>query len=273
MIYGLDLFTGGCGLTIALQDYVVPVAYCERDPHMVTWLLDAQREGKIPCAPVCTDVREIRGSMCAGVDVIIGGFPCQDVSVAGAQRGLDGERTGLFFEVVRIAKETSAPFIFLENVPGISKHIPAVRASLEEIGYDCRDGFISAADVGAPHKRERWFLLAHTNSADGWNERQKEVPSDWQMDQRKAFAEHNGGAGPMANTKRPRLERSTWSEPRSRWVLRCAESWATEPDVGRVANGVPFRVDRIKCLGNAVVPLQAKTAFETLLGKIGMRQA
>src|SRR5690606_467020 len=168
MLYGLDLFTGIGGLTLALQDWVTPIAYCEREPYVVAWLLESQRIGKIPTAPICTDIRELRGDMCRGVDIIYGGFPCQDVSVAGARKGLDGERTGLFWEVVRLTEEINPEFIFLENVQGISKHIPVIRDAFEKLGYSCRDGFLSAADIGANHKRERWFFVAHSISNRRW---------------------------------------------------------------------------------------------------------
>jgi DNA (cytosine-5)-methyltransferase 1 len=98
------------------------------------------------------------------IDIIFGGFPCQDISVAGLGKGLEGDRSGLFFEIVRLARECEPRFIFLENVPAIrTRGGERVVKELASIGYDCRWTTLSAAAVGAPHKRERWFLLAHAN--------------------------------------------------------------------------------------------------------------
>src|SRR5690606_17491199 len=95
--------------------------------------------------------------------IIYGGFPCQDINVAGRGKGLEGERSGLFFEIMRLAKEIQPKFLFLENVPAITRRggwecVHAISA----LGYDCRWCVISAASVGALHKRERWFLLANS---------------------------------------------------------------------------------------------------------------
>jgi site-specific DNA-cytosine methylase len=94
--------------------------------------------------------------------IIYGGFPCQDLSCAGNGKGLAGERSGLFFEILRLARETNPRFIFLENVPAIrTRGAATVVKELASLRYDCRWGLLSAYDVGAPHKRERWFLLAN----------------------------------------------------------------------------------------------------------------
>lgn len=94
------------------------------------------------------------------IDIISGGFPCQDISIAGHGKGLEGKRSGLIFEVFRLIAETNPSFVFLENVPAIrTRGGERVGKELASIGYDCRWTTLSAAEVGAPHKRERWFLL------------------------------------------------------------------------------------------------------------------
>ncbi len=165
MLNGLDLFSGIGGLTVALSPWVRPVAYCERERFAAAVLFNRMSDGLIPKAPIFPDVRELRGAILPSIDIIYGGFPCQDVSSAGLRKGLDGERTGLFREAIRLVRECRPQFVFLENVPGIRRYVPTVRQELEALGYDCRDGFLSAAEVGAHHIRNRWWLLAHTNGA------------------------------------------------------------------------------------------------------------
>jgi DNA (cytosine-5)-methyltransferase 1 len=165
MLNGLDLFSGIGGIGIALSDWVRTVAYCERERYAQGVLLSRMQSGEIDTAPIWDDVTTLRGDMLPRIDIIFGGFPCQDLSVAGAGKGLDGERSGLFFEIVRLAKELRPVFLFLENVPAIrSRGLDAVLKELTALGYDCRWTVISAASIGAPHKRERWFLLAHSNT-------------------------------------------------------------------------------------------------------------
>lgn len=270
-MYGLDLFSGIGGITKALEGYVRPVAYCENDRYAQGVLLSRMFTGDLPVAPVWDDVSTLHGAMLPPVDCIYGGFPCQDLSVAGRRAGLDGKRSGLFFQICRLASETKAPFIFLENVPGIrTKGLGRVLKELDKLGYDCRWGLLSAADVGANHKRERWFLLAHSNNtrlegriSGSLQERAGERPvgeggtpvadaksqQDWWL-QSSGFRPDAGASGCGMRTK-PRSNDS--------W-------WEAEPNVGRVAHGIPKRVDRLRALGNAVVPAQAREAFERLMG-------
>ncbi|MBU6375664.1 MAG: DNA cytosine methyltransferase, partial [Bdellovibrionales bacterium] len=161
---GLDLFSGIGGIGIALEPWVRTVAYCEREPYAQGVLLSRMQSGDIDRAPIWDDVTTLRAEMLPRIDIIFGGFPCQDISVAGLGKGLAGERSGLFFEIVRLAKECNPRFIFLENVPAIrTRGGERVVKELAKIGYDCRWTTLSAASVGALHKRERWFLLAHAN--------------------------------------------------------------------------------------------------------------
>lgn len=160
MLNGLDLFSGIGGIAYALKEWVRPVIYCEIDRYAQGVLLSRMETGEIPVAPIWDEVKTLgKTSEMPQIDIISGGFPCQDISVAGNGAGLAGERSGLFFEIARLCSELKPRFIFLENVPAITTR---------------------------------------------------------------------GGS--------------------------------------EVVNGLPFRVDRIKGLGNAVVPLQAKTAFEILGG-------
>lgn len=244
-MYGLDLFSGIGGLTKALEGYVIPVAYCEIDSYCRGVLLSRMSTGDLPVAPICHNVTELKGSILPHIDIIYGGFPCQDISVAGhAQMGLEGQRSGLFSEICRLANETQAEWLFLENVPNIrTKGLGRVLNELVSIGYNCRWGLLSASDVGAPHKRERFFLLANRNSSRRGNELSQE------------------GQHIAENPTRSWADKETYLP-----ACRNEDEYAIDPEYLRVGNGIPFWVDRIRGLGNAVVPAQAREAFERLSG-------
>jgi len=288
-VNGLDLFSGIGGITLALQEWVTPVAYCEIDEYARNVLLSRMLEGKLPVAPIWDDVKSLKGDMLPEIDIIYGGFPCQDISVAGKQKGLEGERSGLFYEIMRLAEEVKPAFIFLENVPNIrTKGLDTVGGELATRGYDCRWGIVSAQEMGAPHKRERWFCLAHTKCKGKWSNArtcscsEKERKELQQEDRTSLSNDSNKACSTVANTKclRPQGQgehvRSLHTEKNQDGETSGAnhgcediqDAWDIEPAVGRVANGVPNRVDRIKCLGNAVVPIQAREAFMRLMKDI-----
>jgi len=281
-MYGLDLFAGIGGITLAIQDYVTPLAYCEIDPYPQSVLLQRMQEGYLPKAPIWDDIRTLQAKELPRIDIIYGGFPCQDISIAGRQKGLEGERSGLFFEILRLLDETQAPFIFLENVPNIrTKGAERVCKELAERGYDCRWCNISARDVGARHKRERWFLLAHTNGGQcgqqesrGTREEETEKVGErknndsarvacgagevWLPDKRHATITSSEG---LEGQCKPERIQPTYP------YISNACGWKVEPEMGRMVNGLPNRTHRIKALGNSVVPLQVKKAFEILIGE------
>lgn len=290
MLNGLDLFSGIGGLSIALKDWVRPVAYCEIDPYCQGVLLSRMASTDIVVAPIWDDIRTLSVSdLPPYIDILFGGFPCQDISVAGRGKGLEGERSGLFFEIVRLAKEIQPQYLFLENVAAITSRggIEVVR-QIAEMGYDCRWCVISAASVGALHRRERWFLLAYAkhfgshgasirrgsekgvrNASKGENaaEQFKGVDSSSYVADSLLERRQQERGSPSCH-EAPHEGRSSEhnNEPSSSREVDSWEFWETEPDVGRVADGVPNRVDRIRGLGNAVVPKQAKEAFEILMG-------
>lgn len=128
-------------------------------------LLARQRDGMLPRFPVWDDVRTFDGKPWRGhVDVISGGFPCQDISVAGKGDGLDGERSGLWSEMARIIGEVQPRFAFVENSPMLtSRGLDKVLGDLSTLGYDAEWGVVGADDAGAPHRRERIWIVAYTN--------------------------------------------------------------------------------------------------------------
>lgn len=253
MITSLDLFTGYAGITLALQEYVRPIAYVEIEEYCQKIISYRMADGLLPRAPIYSDVKNIQGKI-GDCDIITAGFPCQDISVAGNGKGLEGERSGLFYEIVRLTEEIRPSFVFLENSPAIrTKGLEQVIKTFTSMGYDCRWTCLSAARIGANHQRDRWFFLANTNSS-------RQVQNPPQSKERNNNIEPFRTSQEMANSKIKRLER--WRER----MFRQRSWWASEPNVGRVDNGTAFRVDRIKAIGNGVVPLQVKTAFELLMG-------
>lgn len=271
MLNGLDLFSGIGGLTVALSEWVRPVAYCENDRYAQAVLLSRMARHELPTAAIWSDVRTLRGEQLPPIDIIYGGFPCQDISAAGRGAGLEGKRSGLFFEIMRLVDEIRPPFLFLENVPAITtRGLGAVAAEITKRGYDCRWTTLSAAEVGAPHLRKRWWLLAYSDRD------YLRIEQRWgqgQNGQNSARADTDGSAEPMADTERERerpgfrAHEPTGERGRRSSYGRCSRDWwRSEPDVGRVADGLLFRVDRLRALGNAVVPQCAREAFTRLMG-------
>jgi DNA (cytosine-5)-methyltransferase 1 len=248
---GLDLFSGIGGITKALAGYVRPVAYCENERYAQAVLLSRMWAGDLPNAPIWDDVRTLRGEdLAVKPDIIYGGFPCQDISVAGRGAGLAGERSGLFFEIARLVGEIRPAFCFLENVPAItSRGGWEVVGAFAALGYDCRWDMLSAYDVGAPHRRDRWWLLAYTVPTGKWG-------GSWKDETKKYAMAHTNGKG-RPESRRTRTGRTEFSD---------GSGWPVEPAVGGTFDGLSRRMDRLKGLGNSVVPAQAREAFERLMG-------
>lgn len=275
MLNGLDLFSGIGGISLALRDWISPMAYCELDPYCQGVLLDRMAKGLMHNAPIWDDIRSLKWENCGFVplDIIYGGFPCQDISVAGRGKGLEGSRSGLFFEIMRLAKEIKPQFIFLENVPAITSRggLRVVR-EIAEMGYDCRWCVISAASIGALHRRERWFLLAHSMQPG----RRKDVRATYGNEKKNGtqyMQQPFGLCSEVANTNPSRQSRLSIgaekerSSPRISGEYSSIDDWKkTVSSVCRITDGLPQRLDRIRALGNSVVPEQAKEAFKILMG-------
>ena len=181
------------------------------------------------------DIRLCSGHNLGAVDVICGGFPCQDISYAGRGAGLDGERSSLFFEAVRLVRQLRPRMVVLENVAALlTRGLDRVLGTLAEVGYDAEWHCIPAAAVGAPHIRDRVFVIGcRTDVVVADTPRQFSNDSDRGRVITGRFPP--GGCGSFKGS-----------------------SWSTEPAVGRVAHGVPKRLDRLRGLGNAVVPAVAE---------------
>ncbi len=203
----------------------------EIDPYCRSVLLARQRDGHLPRFPIWDDVRTFDGRPWRGhVDVISGGFPCQDISCAGRGAGISGPRSGLWSEMARIISEVRPRFVFVENSPLLVRRgLAVVLGDLAEMGYASRWGIVGAHHVSAPHRRNRLWLVANADRTR-LEERQGECQDDGQKFQTPV------GSG---------------------W-------WRSEPDVGRMADGVASRMDRLRATGNGQVPAVAALAWRLL---------
>jgi DNA (cytosine-5)-methyltransferase 1 len=236
------------------------VCAVEWEPYAACILAARQNDGLLPSFPIWDDVQTFDGRPWRGiVDVISGGFPCQDISAAGKGAGIDGERSGMWREMARIIHEVRPKFVFVENSPMLtSRGLGTVLGDLAAMGFDARWGVLGAADVGAPHQRDRIWIVAESKLKR--LERQRSQPGQEKISE-------FGNSGSLADTK---LSRTKWWKKQQigsekKWNrFRNFNWWKVEPNVGRVANGVAARVDRLKAIGNGQVPLVAATAWEDL---------
>ena len=248
----LHLFAGaGGGILGGMMLGHEPVCAVEIDKYCRRVLQARQDDGSLPPFPIYEDVRTFDGKPWRGlVDVICGGFPCQPFSCAGKQLGTADPRH-LWPEMARIIEEVRPRYVFAENVTLGAFEEPW--RDLRRLGYRVPPAIcVSASDVGAPHLRKRWWLLAH---AEGQPKRAGLCEGQQTGIGRRRSGDSSGEA--PTDTSSPRLERhrhgpigvstehTSIGDPR--W-------WSVEPDVGRVAHGIPRRMDRLKGLGNAIVP-------------------
>ncbi|MGY8962527.1 MAG: DNA cytosine methyltransferase, partial [Rhodospirillales bacterium] len=158
----LDLFSGIGGFALAARRVGWDtVGFCEIDPYCQKVLAKHW-----PGVPIYEDVTKLDGTKVGPVDIITGGFPCQDISVAGKQVGIDGERSGLWSELARIIGEVRPRYAVLENVAALlsgdsGRWFQRVLGDLAEIGYDCEWHCIPASSIGAPHRRDRVWVIAY----------------------------------------------------------------------------------------------------------------
>ena len=313
----MHLFAGaGGGLLADLILGHTPVVAVEWEPYPCQVLRERAAEGWFPELVVWEgDVRNFDPSEYADrVDCIHAGFPCQDISVAGKQAGIgEGTRSGLYREVLRIAGAVRPRYIFLENVAAIkSNGLEQVVKDLAIMGYDSRWLCIRASDVGAPHHRDRWFLLSNVseqrcnNGSNNreerhvyrnqkwdvkkiqpeWNERKHRIgeiceilantnlqhgqrgsqPQQSQCDSGETWFKHSGSSTNVANFDSTQCQGNECTQRSQTEYSDIGSSswWKSEPNVGRVANGVAARVDKLKAIGNGQVPLQVATAFTIL---------
>ncbi len=308
----LALFAGAGGGILAGQLLGWrTICAVEIEPYPASVLLARQNDGLLPPFPIWDDVCTFDGRpWCGIVDVVSGGFPCQDISVAGKGAGLDGERSGLWAEFARIIREVQPKFVFVENSPTLtSRGLGRVLGDLAEMGFNAQWGVLGANEVGAPHIRKRIWIVANRNDSKAecrkynredeqeeiiitqstinvansgcafmqWGgfrrETQKETRTCSKLGRPSKYAIN------VANTDSKRLEKlyvTPKPDQTRQYSWSIAEIgdkkwWSTEPNVGRVAHGVAARVDRLKALGNGQVPQCAAKAWE-ILSKIRVKE-
>lgn len=239
------------------------VCAVEWEPYPAAVLAARQNEGFLPPFPIWDDVQTFDGRPWRGlVDVVSGGFPCQDISAAGKGAGITGERSGMWRHMARIIGEVRPRYVLVENSPILtSRGLGVVLGDLAALGYDAEWGVLGAADAGAPHQRDRIWVLAYTDSSR-LEEHGKllstvpERPSEAGPDQEPEEAERRPSY--VADTK----SRNTGQQgERERWENTggggedcggiegarkiCGEEWwSTEPDVGGNADGLAENVDK-----------------------------
>ena len=249
------------------------VCAVEWEPYPASVLCARQNDGLLPPFPIWDDVQTFDGKPWRGiVDVVSGGFPCQDISAAGKGAGIDGERSGMWREMARIIHEVRPRFVFVENSPMlVSRGLGTVLGDLASMGFDAKWGVLGAADVGANHQRDRIWIVG-TNMANPrcqlrqtWNTAELDPEaqigpastihnksSSEGQDVSNAYSTQRQG---MCSAERVQQEYAYASD--SRW-------WETEPNVGRVVDGLASHVDRLKAIGNGQVPLCAAEAWRLL---------
>ena len=298
------------------------VCAVEWEPYPASVLCARQNDKVLPTFPIWDDIRTFDGRPWRGVaQVISGGFPCQDISAAGKGTGITGSRSGLWGEMARVIREVRPRFCFVENSPMLtSRGLGTVLGDLAAMGFDAKWGVLGAADIGAPHQRDRiWIvgkqmgntynngpitseisksLAQRSDSSSTQQEQTSQLERSseqhgqvayttkqrLQREQRKKFEGHGNGFAnkgkDVAYTASIRQQRQGKHEQpinsaqsrnrKANYVesIGRPDQWATEPDLGRVANGVAARVDRLKAIGNGQVPLCAATAWKLLTGEM-----
>ena len=285
----LDLFSGIGGFSLGLERTggFETVAFCEIEefPRKVLnkhW----------PDVPIYEDVRNVTAERLRadGIipDIITGGFPCQDISVAGNQAGIgEGTRSGLWSECARLLGDIRPRYAIFENVTALlsgdnGRWFEQVLWDISQVGYDAEWHCISASELGAHHHRDRVWIIAYPSEigcghgGDNRKERHlqndeerriEEIQQEW--DKRQLGSSETRSI--LADSNEPRLQRRLhneisyqkgWEIESNGHVAECSFGrerhrdciWSTEPELGRVANGIPDRAHRLKGLGNAVVP-------------------
>ncbi len=238
-----------------------------------------------PDSTIHNDVRTVGVHNLEPVDILCGGFPCQDISIAGKGAGINGKRSGLWWEFHRIISELRPRIIVLENVPAITTRGGRdVVGSLSEIGYDCEWTVISAQQCGAPHLRKRWFCVAYPKgiankrwTAANTNQNRERTANAIQSGRTATNAHVAEG---VANTNSQHVKEQSWNtesveqtrllERRTSKNKRLHEEnyWnktQTPSAFCRVDDGISNRVDRIRALGNAIVPQCSQWVGEQIL--------
>ena len=255
------------------------VCAVEWEPYPASVLCARQNDGLLPPFPIWDDVQTFDGKPWQGiVDVVSGGFPCQDISAAGKGAGIDGDRSGMWREMARIIHEVRPRYAFMENSPMLtSRGLGTVLGDLASMGFDARWGVLGAENIGANHQRDRIWIVGK-NVSNPLRDRLQGVREDGDIEGQIGLRCREGRDKEqdlhMAHTKDKGYVRwlrgmgATESQHNDRrgQINGSGEWWQVEPNVGRVVDGMASRVDRLKAIGNGQVPLCAATAWRILTG-------
>ena len=271
----LDTFAGIGGFSYAATKLVGgyrTTQFIEIDPFCQKIL-----KKHFPFTPIHDDIRTFT-AIPGQYDVICGGFPCQSISVAGNRAGITEEsRSGIFYELMRVIRMVRPRFVVLENVAAILNNgLDIVLGELSQAGYDAEWSVISASSLGACHRRSRWWCVAYTNdygspssSISGFDDQTNNDTSERtnQVSQpTRSIESSNSGAIQSStkltdsNSKRlqrqdfSKVEREIWAKGTTRCLNPDWRSYVSKPILRRGDDGLSYRVDRTKALGNSVVP-------------------
>lgn len=243
------------------------VCAVEWEQYPASVLVQRQNDKLLPAFPVWDDVRTFDGKPWRGlVDVVSGGFPCQDVSSAGKGAGINGERSSMWYHMLRVIKEVEPEYCFIENSPHLrTKGLVTVLQGLAEAGYHAAWGVLSAKDCGANHERKRMWVLG---------ERIASNPDLYSQPTSTEYAEAQGVQGnsqlseELANTDSAQREGGGVSSRRNTQDsnTRVGGWWKDTSNLDGMDDGVAYRMDRLKAIGNGQVPIVAATAFQQLMG-------
>jgi DNA (cytosine-5)-methyltransferase 1 len=264
----LDLFSGIGGFSLGLERAGMrTVGFCEIEPYCRKVL--AQHWSGVP---IYEDVRTLTGGRLAAdgiaANVVSAGFPCQDISVAGKGAGIaEGTRSGLWSDCARIIGEVQPRYVIVENVAALlGRDFDRVLGDLAALGYNAEWHCIPASAVGAPHPRDRVWIVAY----DAFRrrcDRTLEIAGEGGADGTqippgglRGDVSHTHGSGCVE-------QRRTIPIPAQLFAAECGDWWRTEPDVGRVVDGIPGRVDRLAALGNALVPQIAEIIGRAIMAR------
>lgn len=261
------------------------VCAVERDAYAAQVLAQRQNDGILQAFPIWSDVSSFDGRPWRGiVDVVSGGFPCQDISVAGKGAGLNGDRSGLWKEFLRIIGEVRPRFVFVENSPMLtSRGLGKVLGDLAALGYDAEWGVLSCEDVGGVHLRERIWIKATHAMRHGYIRQEAAEENPYRKERVAEACQYQGRTVPdeikpgitnpdddsqrsQGRRTKPvyRFTRFPWGEDVRRIEDLQGRPDIPQPLIRRIGDDVAFGVDRLKAIGNGQVPRLAATAWDIL---------
>jgi len=262
-----SLFAGIGGIDLGLRSVVKglrTVGYVEGEAFCIAHLVAQMEAGKLDSAPIFPSFREVNFRRFSGsVDIVSGGFPCQPFSTAGKREGVEDPRH-LWPGIVRALEILRPQVAFFENVDGIASAkspgyhsvLHHVLSDLEGLGFRATAGSYSAEEVGAPHRRKRWFILAVCD------------PDEYGKSVSAVDDEASRMLCDVADADQLGTQVQIEGGQSAKQIAGGAGWWSVEPHVGRVAHGVSLRLDRLRALGNACVPAQCVRAFCDLWGRL-----